>query len=320
MEKAPDAFRTISEVAEVLDTPAHVLRFWESRFPQIRPVKRAGGRRYYRPSDVALLAGIRLMLHDQGLTIRGVQKVLRESGVRHVQAMARGKVEGFAEIGEVSEIEAALKLTFLSDVEPEILVARSGAEIVSLPRPARSGKAVAKMRKAAAPPANVPFFAEDVPEAPFIEAEEEAPAKADVLHLTQPGPSRRAKKAPVLEDELPLLARMAEWDAADEALQAENMAEEDLADLAAMDGVSLGEAQDEPEETDTDARIAAMTAADDVSPQTGRMQDFAATPLGSRLRALPRPVSPEATAAFAPLLARALELQTLLAAATQGRD
>ena len=320
MDKAPDAFRTISEVAEVLDTPAHVLRFWESRFPQIRPVKRAGGRRYYRPSDVALLAGIRLLLHDQGLTIRGVQKVLRESGVRHVQAMARGKVDGFAEIGEASQIEAALMLTFLSDVEPEALVAKAGAEIVPVPRPTRSGKAVAKMRKEAAPPANAPYFAEDVPEAPFIEAEEEAPAKAYVLHLTQPNPPRRGKKAPVPVDELPLLARMAEWEAADEALLAEDMAQEDLADLAAMDGVSLGEtldaAQGAPEETDTDALIAVA----EQSPQTAATQDFAAALLARRLRALPRPVSPEAAAALAPLLARALELQVRLAAATQGRD
>ena len=87
MDKSPDAFRTISEVAEALETPAHVLRFWESRFPQIKPVKRAGGRRYYRPVDVALLAGIRHLLHDQGMTIRGVQKILREQGVRHVAAL-----------------------------------------------------------------------------------------------------------------------------------------------------------------------------------------------------------------------------------------
>jgi DNA-binding transcriptional MerR regulator len=87
MEKSADAFRTISEVAEHLDTPAHVLRFWESRFPQIKPVKRAGGRRYYRPSDVALLVGIRRLLHDEGMTIRGVQKILREQGVRHVAGL-----------------------------------------------------------------------------------------------------------------------------------------------------------------------------------------------------------------------------------------
>ncbi|WP_127900394.1 MerR family transcriptional regulator [Solirhodobacter olei] len=87
MDKSPDAFRTISEVADWLDTPAHVLRFWESRFPQVRPVKRAGGRRYYRPSDVALLSGIKKLLHDDGLTIRGVQKMLREQGIRHVASL-----------------------------------------------------------------------------------------------------------------------------------------------------------------------------------------------------------------------------------------
>ena len=88
MDKSADAFRTISEVAEHLDTPAHVLRFWESRFPQIKPVKRAGGRRYYRPSDVALLTGIKRLLHNEGMTIRGVQKILREQGVRHVAGLS----------------------------------------------------------------------------------------------------------------------------------------------------------------------------------------------------------------------------------------
>lgn len=88
MKKAPEAFRTISEVSDILDTPAHVLRFWESKFYQIRPVKRAGGRRYYRPDDLALLAGIRLLLQDQGMTIRGVQKILQEQGVRHVASLA----------------------------------------------------------------------------------------------------------------------------------------------------------------------------------------------------------------------------------------
>ncbi len=92
MDKSPDAFRTISEVAESLDTPAHVLRFWESRFPQIKPVKRAGGRRYYRPADVALLSGIKRLLHDEGLTIRGVQKILRDQGVRQVAGLTDDSV------------------------------------------------------------------------------------------------------------------------------------------------------------------------------------------------------------------------------------
>ena len=84
MSKSREAFRTISEVATWLDTPAHVLRFWESKFSQIKPVKRAGGRRYYRPDDMALLGGIKTLLHDEGMTIKGVQKLLREQGVGHV--------------------------------------------------------------------------------------------------------------------------------------------------------------------------------------------------------------------------------------------
>jgi len=87
VEKAPDAFRTISEVADDLDVPQHVLRFWESRFAQIRPMKRAGGRRYYRPDDVDLLRGIRHLLYGEGYTIRGVQRILREQGPRFVQAV-----------------------------------------------------------------------------------------------------------------------------------------------------------------------------------------------------------------------------------------
>lgn len=96
MAKAPDAFRTISEVSEWLETPAHVLRFWESKFREVAPVKRAGGRRYYRPEDMALLGGIKKLLHEDGMTIKGVQKLLRENGVAHVGAMAPelpGRVE-----------------------------------------------------------------------------------------------------------------------------------------------------------------------------------------------------------------------------------
>lgn len=94
MDKSPDAFRTISEVAEDLDLPQHVLRFWETRFPQIRPLKRGGGRRYYRPDDVDLLRGIRSLLYGRGYTIKGVQRILKEEGLRSVQAIAREERNG----------------------------------------------------------------------------------------------------------------------------------------------------------------------------------------------------------------------------------
>jgi DNA-binding transcriptional MerR regulator len=84
MSKSADAFRTISEVAEWLDLPTHVLRFWESKFSQIKPVKRAGGRRYYRPRDMQLIGGLKTLLHDDGMTIRGAQKLLKETGIQHV--------------------------------------------------------------------------------------------------------------------------------------------------------------------------------------------------------------------------------------------
>ncbi|MEZ5756215.1 MAG: MerR family transcriptional regulator [Paracoccaceae bacterium] len=133
MEKSPEAFRTISEVADFLDTPAHVLRFWESRFPQIRPVKRAGGRRYYRPGDVALLAGIKKLLHDEGMTIRGVQKILREHGIRHVAGLS----EGFSGDALESPLDPLVdSILFRGDLDeeddgPEAEGARS-AQIISL--------------------------------------------------------------------------------------------------------------------------------------------------------------------------------------------
>ena len=89
MNKAADAFRTISEVASLLDVPKHVLRFWEAKFPQIKPMKRGGGRRYYRPEDLELLRGIRKLLHGDGYTIKGVQRILRDEGIDHVKSEGR---------------------------------------------------------------------------------------------------------------------------------------------------------------------------------------------------------------------------------------
>jgi DNA-binding transcriptional MerR regulator len=102
LDKAPDAFRTISEVAADLDIPQHVLRFWETRFAQIKPMKRSGGRRYYRPDDVDLLRGIRRLLYGEGYTIRGVQRILKEHGIASVQRLADGSaVASFGAIEEV---------------------------------------------------------------------------------------------------------------------------------------------------------------------------------------------------------------------------
>jgi DNA-binding transcriptional MerR regulator len=93
LEKSPDAFRTISEVAEELNVPQHVLRFWETKFTQIKPMKRAGGRRYYRPADVDLVRGIRALLYGEGYTIRGVQRIFKEESTNYVVGVGRGEVK-----------------------------------------------------------------------------------------------------------------------------------------------------------------------------------------------------------------------------------
>lgn len=118
--KSDQAFRTISEVATELDIQQHVLRFWETRFNQIKPLKRGGGRRYYRPEDVALLKGIRKLLHDDGYTIKGVQKVLRESGVKAVAAMAGGDLQSAvdAPLDEAPMQDAPAEP--ISDAEPQV--------------------------------------------------------------------------------------------------------------------------------------------------------------------------------------------------------
>ncbi len=107
MDKSPDAFRTISEVADMLDLPQHVLRFWETRFNQIKPMKRGGGRRYYRPQDVDLIKGIRHMLYEQGYTIKGVQKLLRENGNQFVIAIGAGDMAAIEAIAQARQPEPA---------------------------------------------------------------------------------------------------------------------------------------------------------------------------------------------------------------------
>ena len=122
MDKAPDAFRTISEVADDLKVPQHVLRFWESRFAQIKPMKRAGGRRYYRPDDVDLLRGIHHLLYGAGYTIRGVQRILRDQGSKFVQGVWQADAE------PSRSPDAELETEF-SQTEP---ATRAGGETQSL--------------------------------------------------------------------------------------------------------------------------------------------------------------------------------------------
>ncbi|HLL27410.1 MAG TPA: MerR family transcriptional regulator [Xanthobacteraceae bacterium] len=155
MEKGPDAFRTISEVAGDLDLPQHVLRFWETRFGQIRPLKRGGGRRYYRPDDVDLLRGIRHLLYGEGYTIRGVQQILREQGVRHVQAIGQS-VEAEATRNAPALVDAGHPgaarerseggLSGLMDLLPGLRSRKEPPElprVVEVPLPARAGQSSA---------------------------------------------------------------------------------------------------------------------------------------------------------------------------------
>jgi DNA-binding transcriptional MerR regulator len=129
MDKSPDAFRTISEVAEDLDLPQHVLRFWETRFNQIKPMKRGGGRRYYRPQDVELIKGIKHMLYEQGYTIKGVQKLLRESGNQFLVAVGSGDVAAIEAIAQRKQA-AAVPLTPAAQprADDEVLVGEPKAK------------------------------------------------------------------------------------------------------------------------------------------------------------------------------------------------
>lgn len=170
--KSPEAFRTISEVSSELDVPQHVLRFWEGRFTQIKPVKRAGGRRYYRPDDVDLLRGIRTLLYHDGFTIKGVQKVLRERGVRYVIGLGRGG-EGYM-LRPVSVVE---------DAEPE------AASAVVEDEPTHARAAIAVVERAHTPAAEAP------------------PQKVTVPALTQ---AQRVKLEMALGEMLHLKARLRE--------------------------------------------------------------------------------------------------------------
>lgn len=187
MSKSPDAFRTISEAAEMLDTPAHVLRFWESKFTQIRPLKRAGGRRYYRRNDMSLLAGIKKLLHEDGLTIKGAQKILREQGIKHVIS-----------IGE--EILAAENAPYVPATE--VRAYQPGeAETVSLDsKPPESQLDEVVQKTPEAGPKSAPGWPETDP------VDADFPAEARLFHLISRAPADRlAARAEVIA---PMLRRI----------------------------------------------------------------------------------------------------------------
>lgn len=165
--KSPDAFRTISEVADWLDRPAHVLRFWESKFPQVKPVKRAGGRRYYRPDDMLLLGGIKKLLHDDGMTIKGVQKIMREQGVKYVSGMSQPLDEATAASqGDSDAVDAVIATS----------APASGLQLVPGALPAPDDAPAAPMPAAAAPSQKADDTAAPAPAARISPAPAEPPA------------------------------------------------------------------------------------------------------------------------------------------------
>jgi len=233
VEKSPDAFRTISEVADWLGVQAHVLRFWESKFNQVKPVKRAGGRRYYRPSDMLLLGGIKKLLHDDGLTIKGVQKILREQGVENV-----------SEQSQPLDVPADMVVDATADAqgEPNVVAFQSrkaGAapEPVSEPEPEPLDALPSFLTEPLVPhdePEAEPEQA-PAPEEPEDAQEVEQPALPSFLHrpaatATTPEPSPEsapdpepettlpdAKSEPVAEPEAPRAPRPRVVDAPDPA-------------------------------------------------------------------------------------------------------
>lgn len=320
MEKSADAFRTISEVAEVLETPAHVLRFWESRFPQIRPVKRAGGRRYYRPADIALLAGIKRLLHDEGMTIRGVQKILREQGVRHVAGLG-GDARGIDLGPQIDEAEAD-QAGFAYVAEPEAprrgkVVAfapvASVAEAIAAEEPAKADPAPLEAAAAVAEPpeASAEEFAD--PEPTLDPAGDTLAPDAAETQLVEEGPV----ELPDLVGEPEELATSAD-ESEEPAVEPEALAFE------TEDG---GEPADDPtsvakEESAAPAAPPAAPAPAPVDSAAGFDPDSLPEEPGfwlpAALRSLPPGALRDRQAALMPLQARLLELRERLASAHRG--
>lgn len=273
MGKAADAFRTISEVADWLDVPAHVLRFWESKFTQIKPVKRAGGRRYYRPADMTLLGGIKVLLHDQGMTIKGAQKYLRENGIQQVSEMspplddeAHGEASGIAldvapGPARPAEVVSFARFADADDAED----ADDGSEDISEPQP--QGKFWSLETEDAA-------SAETAQDQPRQEPPTEAPAAPEVEAAT----TEQARDADPESE--PFSEPVAEPDPAPEVTAAPTPETPPIPEPEAV--------VDAPQQPDLPA-----DPADDVAAAPGLL---------TALSTLPRPISPELAARLAPLV------------------
>ncbi|WP_420002577.1 MerR family transcriptional regulator [Arenibacterium sp. LLYu02] len=193
MSKSPDAFRTISEVAEWLDIQAHVLRFWESKFTQVKPVKRAGGRRYYRPSDMLLLGGIQTLLHDKGLSIKDAQTYLRENGLQHVQDLSK-PLDGEEEELTASPVEAKPTSKWVEEqpeVEPEPAPRRPAVDR----DPPEAPEAPPRR---AVPPTPPPYAPPPRPAAPMGMAQPSAQAATPAPAAGQPAQDQAAQDQPDL--------------------------------------------------------------------------------------------------------------------------
>jgi DNA-binding transcriptional MerR regulator len=205
MTKSPDAFRTISEVAEWLDRPTHVLRFWESKFTQLKPIKRAGGRRYYRPEDMLLLGGIKKLLHDDGMTIKGVQKLLREQGVAHVAELSQSldviapadqmvpspeKVAALKDQAETPESATLLKFPHGADAAEEEVAQTTYEKTVEELTP----DDIPQDSSQETPPA--------VSEPPAPEADFEAPSFFNMFDALDPAAAEEAPKHPEADAEI----------------------------------------------------------------------------------------------------------------------
>jgi len=319
MSKSSQAFRTIREVSDWLDVKAHVLRFWESKFPQIKPVKRAGGRRYYRPGDMELVGGIKVLLHEQGMTIKGVQNLIRDEGTSHVASLSPPIDMLDFEDAPSDEIEAWDRELAADAVEDaEVLPSETEETEPALAETNEEVTGTAELAAALSPALNdetaeqhvqdnnAPEFAFDAPDAPTDQAPAEHPvddvsAAPETVAETAPAPDPVAAMS--LAPDAP-----AEPSAAPETTAATADLEAETVDtgLAAADEVGAPGQQTSGPEASSQSEDAAASAPLLLETREPTMSDLIGdfAEVTARIPAL----SPEARAALAPLLARCGDL------------